>query len=91
MGPTVVGRFERPVRLGWCLTARAAGVARRRMGNMRWPIPRVVVAVAAVLFAILVVSLVGPADLNVMLIVAIVVPVAVIGALELPRLFHRHS
>jgi len=49
------------------------------------------VAAAAVLFAILVVSLVGPADLNVMLIVAIVVPVAVIGALELHRLFRRHS
>jgi hypothetical protein len=61
------------------------------MGNMRWPIPRVAAAATAVLFAILVVSLVGAADLNVMLIVAIVVPVAVIGALELPRLFRRHS
>ena len=57
---------------------------------MRRPIPRAVVATAAVLFALFMVSLVGPANLNVILIVAIVVPVAVIGALELPRLFHRH-
>jgi hypothetical protein len=57
------------------------------MGNMRWRIPRAAAAAVAVLFAILVVSLVGPANLNVVLIVAIVVPVAVIGALELHRLF----
>ena len=63
--------------------------ARRRIGYMRWPIPRAAVAVAAVLFAVLVVSLVGPATLNALLIVAIVVPGAVIGALELPRLFRR--
>ena len=85
-----MGQFEQPVKFGWCLTARAPGSPRRMMGSMRWPIPRAAVAAAAVLFAILVVSLVGPADLNVMLIVAIVVPVAVIGALELPRLFRRH-
>jgi hypothetical protein len=60
------------------------------MGNMRWRFPRAAVAAAAVLFALLVVSLVGPANLNVMLIVAIVVPAAVIGALELPRLLRRH-
>lgn len=57
---------------------------------MRWRIPRAAVAAAAVLFAVLVVSLTGPGDLSVMLIVAIVVPVAVIGALELPRLLRRH-
>jgi hypothetical protein len=56
---------------------------------MRRPIPRVAVAVVAILSAVLVVSLVGPFNLNVMLIVAIVAPVAVIGALELPRLFRR--
>ena len=67
-----------------------AEVARPRMGNMRWHISRAAAAAAAVLFAVLVVSLVGAANLNVMLIVAIVVPVAVIGALELPRLFRRH-
>jgi hypothetical protein len=48
------------------------------------------VATAAVLFALFIVSLVGAANLNVMLVVAIVIPVAVIGALELPRLFRRH-
>jgi len=57
---------------------------------MRWHISRAAAAAAAVLFAVLVVSLVGAANLNVMLIVAIVVPVAMIGALELPRLFRRH-
>jgi hypothetical protein len=57
---------------------------------MRRPIPRAAVAIAAVLFAVLVVSLVGAANLNALLIVAVVVPVAVIGALELPRLFRRN-
>ena len=57
---------------------------------MRRPIPRAVVVTAAVLFAVYMVSQVEPANLNMMLVVAIVVPVAVIGALELPRLFHRH-
>ena len=65
-------------------------VARPRIGSMRWHISRAAAATAAVLFAVLVVSLVGAANLNVMLIVAIVVPAAVIGALELPRLFRRH-
>jgi hypothetical protein len=60
------------------------------MGDMYWRIPRAAVVAATVLFAVLVVSLVGPANLNVMLIVAIVAPVAVIGALELPRLFRHH-
>ena len=57
---------------------------------MRRPIPRAVVATTAVLFALFMVSQVEPANLNMMLVVAIVVPVAVIGALELPGLFHRH-
>ncbi len=57
---------------------------------MRRPIPRAVVAAAAVLFALFMVSQVEPANLNMMLVVAMVVPVAVIGALELPRLFRRH-
>jgi hypothetical protein len=57
---------------------------------MRWHIWPAAVAVVGVLFAVLVVALVGPASLNVILIVAIVVPLAVIGALELPRLFRRH-
>jgi hypothetical protein len=34
--------------------------------------------------------LAGPANLNVMVVAAIVIPVAVIGALELPRFFRRH-
>jgi hypothetical protein len=54
------------------------------------PIPRAVVATAAALFALFIVSRVEPANLNMMLVVAIVVPVAVISALELPRLFRRH-
>jgi hypothetical protein len=57
---------------------------------MRRPLPRAAVATAAVLFALFMVSQVEPANLNVMLVVAIVVPVAVVGALELPRLFRRH-
>jgi len=57
---------------------------------MRRPIPRGAVATAAVLFALFMVSQVEPANLSVMLVVAIVVPVAVIGALELPKLFRRH-
>ena len=56
---------------------------------MRRPLPRAAVATAAVLFALFMVSQVEPANLNVMLVVAIVVPVAVVGALELPRLFRR--
>jgi hypothetical protein len=48
-----------------------------------------VVAVGALIVALLG-SLAGPANLNVMLIVAVVVPVAVIGSLELPRLLRRH-
>jgi hypothetical protein len=56
---------------------------------MRRLIPRAVVATAAVLFALFMVSQ-EPANLNMMLVVAVVVPVAVIGALELPRLFRRH-
>jgi hypothetical protein len=43
------------------------------------------------LIAVLLVKLTGPANLNVMLVAAIVVPVAVIGMIELPRLFRRHS
>jgi len=35
-------------------------------------------------------TLAGPANLNVMLVAAIVVPVVVIGLIELPRLFRRH-
>jgi hypothetical protein len=40
--------------------------------------------------AFLLVTLVGPANLNVMLVAAIVIPIAVIGVLELPRFFRRH-
>jgi hypothetical protein len=35
-------------------------------------------------------TLAGPANLNVMVVAAIVIPVAVIGALELPKFFRRH-
>ncbi len=58
---------------------------------MRRPIPRAVVATAFLVFALFMVSQVEPANLNMMLVVAIVVPVAVIGALVLPRLFRRRS
>ena len=57
---------------------------------MRRPISRAVVATVAVTFALFMVSQVEPANLNMMLVVAIVVPIAVIGVLELPRLFRRH-
>ena len=50
---------------------------------MRRPIPRVAVAVVAILSAVLVVSLVGPFNLNVMLIVAIVAAVPDASILEL--------
>jgi hypothetical protein len=35
-------------------------------------------------------ALAGPANLNVMLVAAVVVPVVVISLIELPRLYRRH-
>jgi hypothetical protein len=55
------------------------------------PVWRAVVAAGCALIAVLLVKLTGPANLNVILVAAIVVPVAVIGMFELPRLFRRHS
>ena len=52
-----------------------------------WP---AAIAAGCTLSAVLVVGLTGSANLNVMLAVAIVVPLAIIGVLELPKLFRRH-
>ena len=51
---------------------------------------RAAIAAGCALMVALLGTLVGPANLNVMLVAAILIPVAVIGMFELPRFFRRH-
>ena len=57
------------------------------MSRLIW---RGTLAAGCALMAVFLGTLAGPANLNVMIVAAIVIPVALIAALELPRFFRRH-
>jgi hypothetical protein len=59
-------------------------------GQVSRVIWRAVIAAGCFLTVAFLGRLAGPANLNVMVVAAIVIAVAVIGALELPRFFRRH-
>ena len=70
--------------------SRSCGLERpydEQVSRLIW---RAAIAAGCALTAAFLGTLAGPANLNVMLVAAIVVPVAVIAALELPRRFRRH-
>jgi hypothetical protein len=78
-------------RVGMVQLLHACGVERPRYGGqVNRLIWRAAVAAGCALTVALLGTLAGPANLNVMLVAAIVIPIAVIGLIELPRRFRRH-
>lgn len=75
-------------------TCRTRTRSRRRTvaydGRVSRLIVRAVIAAGCALSVVLLGTLAGPANLNVLLVAAIVIPVVVIGLFELPRFLRRH-